>query len=439
MSPLTQRPEKRPGAVWRLLALAGTTALTATLVASPAAQAGEQATPDAAEGQGQHGLYGAQDPTYDGAFRQSLSLIALVSAGRRPAPEAVRWLTGQQCADGGWTAFRPDTSKPCDPKREDTNSTAMAVQALVALRATSSPGSGQVGKNIESGLTWLGEVRNPDGGVGYNPGGATDANSTALLVNAMLAAGHDPSAARNAKGNSPVDALLDLRVGCDAPAAQRGAFAFQPDQSGALYANDSSTAAALLGLSEAHLPVGEATSDVGAAPAECQAGETAGVSAAEASGAAAHYLTARLEANDGTIPPLQGKEPDYFTTANAGVALAAAGQRDAADTAARALARDVDAYVVDERGDDQPAALASLVLLAEATNEDPADFGGADITARLAATGPPAPPTGRGAAGPGATQDAESGAPILMTVGGILAAAAAVAAGIGLARRRRAA
>ena len=61
------------------------------------------------------GLFGAQDPTFDGVYRQSLALLALVAAGRTPPASAVDWLLAQQCADGGFEAFRTSLSAPCAP------------------------------------------------------------------------------------------------------------------------------------------------------------------------------------------------------------------------------------------------------------------------------------------------------------------------------------
>lgn len=90
------------------------------------------------------GLYGAQDPTYDGAYRQGLALVALAAAGvKGTATAAARgWLTGQQCAtDGGWEAYRTDLSLACtapDPSTysgPDTNSTALAIEGLAAQGA----------------------------------------------------------------------------------------------------------------------------------------------------------------------------------------------------------------------------------------------------------------------------------------------------------------
>ena len=58
----------------------------------------------------------------------------------KPPTSAVDWLTGQQCADGGFAAYRADATKACDAKTMlDTNATAAAVQALRRARRTRTP------------------------------------------------------------------------------------------------------------------------------------------------------------------------------------------------------------------------------------------------------------------------------------------------------------
>ena len=104
------------------------------------------------------GLFGIQDPSFDGAYRQGLSLAALAVAGvttGTAVTSAESWLTGQQCPDGGWTSYinasNPCNGKPANFAGPDTNSTALAVQGLEAQHAlsasaaksalTSSPGA----------------------------------------------------------------------------------------------------------------------------------------------------------------------------------------------------------------------------------------------------------------------------------------------------------
>jgi hypothetical protein len=87
------------------------------------------------------GLFGSSDPTFDGAFRQGLALMALANRGVSN-PAGVTWLRNQQCGDGGWESYRSDLTTACpapDPSTfagPDTNSTALAVEGLVAAGAT---------------------------------------------------------------------------------------------------------------------------------------------------------------------------------------------------------------------------------------------------------------------------------------------------------------
>lgn len=201
------------------------------------------------------GLFGDADPEFDGAFRQAIALLGLAASDADPSDEAVAWLVGQQCPDGGWTAYRPPDRRDgdCDPEEDapDTNSTALAVQALIALDV----------EPEHDPLEWLEEAQNEDGGFGYGGAfGATDSNSTGLVLQALAAAGEDPRGDRWTVGEDadPITALLRLQLGCDADEAERGAFAFQPEEDGSLVANPA-TKQAIWGLSGAPFPFDERT------------------------------------------------------------------------------------------------------------------------------------------------------------------------------------
>ena len=187
------------------------------------------------------GLFGSASPTFDGAYRQSLALLGLAASGRSHADfaAAVDWLVDQQCPDGGWQAYRADTSAPCGTgfSGPDSNSTGLAAQALVALGAA--PATDPSG--------WLAANRNGDGGYGYVPGSASDANSTALGLQALAALG-DPTA-------ETLSALLGFQLGCDAAEADRGAFAYQPGEGGALEANTLATLQAVVAAAGAVYPL----------------------------------------------------------------------------------------------------------------------------------------------------------------------------------------
>jgi hypothetical protein len=315
------------------------------------------------------GLYGSTDPTYDGVWRQSLALLAQDTTGVDPAPAAVEWLTGQQCDDGAFAPYRASTARDCDAKTPvDTNSTAAAVQALTAL--------GGHDAAVRSALAWLRSVQNEDGGWGYSPGGASDANSTSVVIGALAAAGTDPVKAVKG-GRTPYDALLSFALPC----ARGGAFAFQPDQDEKLTANADATAAGVLGALGKGLVTGPGEAADGA---DACAGADGDPRRAAANGAA--YLAGAV-AEDGYLKSaLAGAEdqPDHGNTADAVVALAAQG---GAERAAKPLAW-LEKNAAGWAKRSGPAAWAQLILAAHAAGADPADFGGTDLVAALNATGP---------------------------------------------------
>ena len=161
------------------------------------------------------GLYGTADPTYDGVFRQSLGILGILAAGDEPSDDAVAWLLDQQCADGGFMAFNPDPSEPCvtaDPTNfagEDTNSTALAVQALTGIGADD---------EAQDALGFLSDARNDDGGWPYVPGGDSDPNSTGVVLTALSTDG-DPV------DQDAVDYVSSFQVGCDEAAEDQGGLA----------------------------------------------------------------------------------------------------------------------------------------------------------------------------------------------------------------------
>lgn len=320
-------------------------------------------------------LYGDGDPQYDGVWRQSLALLAQHTVGVEPPKAAVDWLTGQQCADGSFAPYRADTATACDAKTMvDTNQTAAAVQALAALGGHDDVTGKAVG--------WLKSVQNKDGGWGYVAGGASDTNSTSVVVGALAAAGEKPAEVKK-DGKSPYDALLTLALPCEGDGA--GAFAFQPDKKGELVANADATAAGVLGSLGAGLAAGPGKG--GSKAAACEKAD--GPEQAAANGAA--YLTDALAGNGHLTSALAGAEdqPDYGNTADAVVALAAQG---AGEQAAKSLSW-LEKNAADWAAQSGPAAYAQLIFAAHATGADPRDFGGADLVKQLGATGPAAEKT----------------------------------------------
>ena len=202
------------------------------------------------------GLFGTQDATYDGAFRQGLSLAALSMVIPKPASidpgagsindlPAVAWLRLQQCADGSWMPHRTDLTVACAPDfvnftGPDTNSTALAAIGLRAV-ATSAP---------ISPTAYFNTLRHADGGWGFdgNPTSVTDPDSTGLVMAALRALGSTPDAAAST-------ALRSFQLGDSAPPADQGAFYYPPyAPTDPLTPNLQSTNDAILGLSNGIWP-----------------------------------------------------------------------------------------------------------------------------------------------------------------------------------------
>jgi hypothetical protein len=254
----------------------------------------------------------------------------------------------------------------------DTNNTAAAVQALAALGGHDAV----TGKAV----SWLKSVQNKDGGWGYVPGGASDTNSTSVVIGALAAVGEKPDQVEKG-GKSPYDALLKLALGCDGDSA--GAFAFQPDKKGKLAANADATAAGVLGALGKGMVVKPGKNPGEKSDAPCPEPRTP----EQAAVGGAAYLTKALTKTDGHLTSaLAGSDPqpDYGNTADAVVALAAQGDTAQAEKSLGWLEKNSAAWAA-QNG---PAAYAQLIFAAHASGTNPRDFGGADLVKQLNATGP---------------------------------------------------
>jgi hypothetical protein len=352
--------------VRRTAAVLAATAVIGAVVA-PAASAASPSPSTAIPS----GLYGKTDPTYDGVWRQSLALLAQDTVGVRPAEKAVDWLTGQQCANGAFAAYRADASAACDAKTQvDTNSTAAAVQALAAL--------GGHDDATRKAVTWLKSVQNKDGGWGYMAGGADDTNSTSVVIGALKAVGEKPETVTKG-GKSPYDALVKLSTPCDGEGG--GAFAYQPDKKGKLAANADATAAGVTaGVGQGFVALVGTPLDL----TGCVTTDTPNRADATANGAG--YLADELARTSYLKSALPGAkdQPDYGNTADAVVALSAIGAKRAAQKPLAWLEKNS----ADWAAESGPAAYAQLIFAAHVTGTDPRDFGGQDLVAQLGATGP---------------------------------------------------
>ncbi|MFB0617094.1 prenyltransferase/squalene oxidase repeat-containing protein [Streptomyces sp. AGS-58] len=366
--------------------------------AAPATAAGPSPSAPSPEVTVPSGLYGKGDPTWDGVWRQSLTLIAQRTVGYRPAATAVDWLTGQQCPNGGFAAFRATPGTACDGKvKLDTNSTAAAVQALSAV--------GGRGAAAGKAVDWLKSVQNKDGGWGYYPGDPSDTNSTSVVIGALTAAGTDPADVRKS-GRSPYDPLPAWSVPCDQDGG--GALAFQTDKKGKLLANADATAAGLLGALGKGFVV-----RAGKAPAKDACTGAGHLGRAQVADNAGAYLAAAVAKTGHLRSTLPGAKdrPDFGNTADAVVALAADGRTGAARTAYAWLEKNAGQWATQSG----PAAYAQLILAAHAVGEQPGDFGGTSLVRSLNALGPA--PHMDSAADPSASDEKDSKTGVWWIVG----------------------
>ncbi len=115
-----------------------------------------------------------------GAFNLSLVVLAAVAVDSERTDEFTQLLVAQQVEDGSWS-FSPDAA----PGDGDTNTTSLAIQALVAAGDVEDPAIG-------IGLAYLETARAADGGYAYSPSldgtpVVPDANSSALVLQALVA------------------------------------------------------------------------------------------------------------------------------------------------------------------------------------------------------------------------------------------------------------
>jgi hypothetical protein len=210
------------------------------------------------------GLYGSYasvgDPTYSGVFEQSLALMGLAAAGATEDPDAITWLADQQCGgaaefNGAWMSYRAPATPPATGLSPctafdsttftgiDTNSTSLAYEALEAVHHEPAFGA----------LAWLSRTQNSDGSWGFYVGNDGDPDSTALVIQAIVAGGETPTEGWEQASGTPLSALESFQLGCDAPASDRGALTV-PGSGGApnLLATEQGT----WGLAQTAFPLG---------------------------------------------------------------------------------------------------------------------------------------------------------------------------------------
>lgn len=289
-------------------------------------------------------MYSASDGAFGAGdvFTQSLAVQGLLSAGDAVPAAALTNLRLGQNANGGWgyEAFPPDT-----------NSTAMALMTLDAAGDHS---------RDSSALLWLHTQQDPDAGFAYSPGTASDPDSTALVLQAVIGAGQDPSGAPwSVAGHTPSTWLA-------AHQDASGGFAYP----GASSVDTDTTSQALPALEQAPYPVRSAYA-TGFTPAV----------ESRAALSALLYLHARQSPADGS---LHSDFPSYDPSELYAIGAAAAGY-DPKTLGATTADPSVMDYLAANAADacSIAGACGRLIQAVVAANQNAHAFGGADLVALL--------------------------------------------------------
>jgi hypothetical protein len=141
----------------------------------------------------------------DGSFANQVNItafaiFALRAAGRPAGDPAVRgagaWIARQQNPDGGFGFDARGTVS-------DVDDTAAALQALIDAGIHS-------GAGVEHAVAFIIHAQNPDGGFPSQPGGGSNAQSTAWAVQGLVASGRSVEAIRHHGSRTPLGYLQSL-------------------------------------------------------------------------------------------------------------------------------------------------------------------------------------------------------------------------------------
>ena len=146
------------------------------------------------------GLFGTVDD-YTPVTNQALAILALTASSRDVPEEALAWLMDQQCTApsqqvGGWQGYRAEVSPgvraDCVPatstayNRPDAVSTSFAVQAIIDRQTDPGPA-------VDAAVSFFRRLQSASppaaGGFGQFIGDPADPNSTAVVIQALRAAG----------------------------------------------------------------------------------------------------------------------------------------------------------------------------------------------------------------------------------------------------------
>jgi energy-coupling factor transport system substrate-specific component len=125
----------------------------------------------------------------------SFAVLALRAASVAPAARTRSWLVHQQSSDGGFSFATAGGGS-------DVDDTGAALEALGP------------GRSAVHAVSFLRRQQNPDGGFPSEPGGPSNAQSTAWAVQGLLAAGVNPDSLHHSGAVSPLAFLRSL-IGSD--------------------------------------------------------------------------------------------------------------------------------------------------------------------------------------------------------------------------------
>ena len=202
------------------------------------------------------------------AFYESLALLALAAAQDlgRQTRLGEAYLASLQCDDGGWEYGRVTTTIACVPPNPkdfaspDTNTTALAVMAVAAVG----------GRFPHSAVGFLKNSQETNGSFGVygvsGDGQQGDPDSTAYVIQALIALRAIDEKQFLRKGATPQQALERFQYGCKAPLSERGEFSYfgSPSQLATLQAVPAAAGVALP-VSPRKLSVAEPRLSCGAA------------------------------------------------------------------------------------------------------------------------------------------------------------------------------
>ena len=130
-------------------------------------------------------------------FAQAYFILAEAALKRTVPPASVSYVESLQRVDGGWELFG-----------EDTNTTALVVRALIAAGVPSGD------QHIVNGLAYLKASQQADGGFPYIAPGDSDPDSTAFVIQAIVAAGQSAEPGgpwEKSAGKTPLTAMLSFQ------------------------------------------------------------------------------------------------------------------------------------------------------------------------------------------------------------------------------------